>query len=138
MFFFFGISPKTQRHGYVMQDCRVHGGSAWHALLTRRSWFTLFFFLPVFPLGGRHDLLSCTNCGATWELPPAEARRLATQARTDVSPGGATGGLLSDLLRSWSTPPSPASSGPRRVEDPYAGVVHDPKQKVHWRPNVNR
>ncbi|MCU1679054.1 MAG: hypothetical protein JWM93_3812 [Frankiales bacterium] len=143
MFFFFGISPKTVRHGFVMHDCTVHGGSAWHQLVTQRSYFTLFFVLRLFPVGGRHDLLTCTTCGATWQLPTAEAERLKSQARADVGVTprkSAFGGLLTDVMRSWSPPPSPASSGPRRVQaerldDPYSGVTHDPQQKVQWRPN---
>ena len=91
MFFFFGISPKTIRHGFVMHDCRVHGGSSWHELLTQRSYFTLFFLLRLFPVGGAHELLTCTTCGATWQLPAAEAGRLQAQAQT-VSRGG-TGDL---------------------------------------------
>ena len=94
MFFFFGISPKTIRHGFVMHDCRVHGGSSWHELVTQRSYFTLFFLVRVFPVGGRHDLLTCTTCGVTWQLPPAEAMRLQGQARTDTGPtSGGMGGM---------------------------------------------
>jgi hypothetical protein len=143
MFFFFGISPKTTRHGFVMHDCPVHGGAAWHELLTQRSYFTLFFVLRLFPVGGRHDLLTCTQCGATWELPRAEASRLQAQARPDVGiprRGSMLGGFLTDVLRSWQQPAAPGSSGPQRVradrlDDPYASASPDPRQKVQWRPN---
>lgn len=146
MFFFFGISPRTQRHGVVRQLCTAHGGESWHELTTQRTYFTLFFFLPIFPLGGRHDLLTCTECGSTWQLPRDEAARLAAHARTDVPvpsrPG--FGGMFADVLRSWSPPPTQThGGGPRRVhaeriDDPYAGRTHDPKQKVQWRPSRER
>ena len=137
MFLFFGISPKTTRHGFVMHDCRVHGGTAWSELLTRRSYFTLFFLVKIFPVGARHDLLTCTTCGATWQLPRAEAVRLHAQAQTDVGlpkRGSVMGGLFIDAMRSWSQPgpPSAAPSGPQRVQ---AERLDIPKQKVQWRPN---
>ena len=163
MFFFFGISPKTIRHGFVMHDCRVHGGSSWHELTTQRSYFTLFFVLRVFPVGGRHELLTCTTCGATWQLPPAEAMRLQAQARTDTGPtaggiggmrrgGSMFGGVMGDVMRQWAQqtnspgpPPTGASNstsastagerGPRSVRAERLDVPRDPKQKVQWRPN---
>ncbi|MDQ1679236.1 MAG: zinc-ribbon family [Frankiaceae bacterium] len=140
MFFFFGISPRTVRHGAVQHHCSVHGGTAWHELITRRSYFTLFFVLRIFPVGARHDLLTCTVCGATWQLPRAEAESLAAQARTDVGPAAGRG-ILNDLLRAWTQTSQPSSGVPRRaqadrLDEPYGGATHDPKQKVQWRPNV--
>ncbi len=115
MFFFFGISPKTTRHGFVMHTCTVHGGVAWHELLSRRSFFTLFFVVRLFPVGARHDLLTCTSCGATWQLARDEADRLQREARTDVGVprrGSVLGGLLTDVFRPWDRPAAPVPAAP--------------------------
>jgi hypothetical protein len=139
MFFFIGISPRIVRHGAVQHQCPVHGGTAWHELVTRRSYVTLFFVFRLFPVGARHDLLTCTVCGATWQLPRAEAEALAAQARADVGPGAGRG-MLNDLLRAWTQPSPPAARGRRRVsarrlDEPYAGSSQEAEQKVPWRPN---
>ena len=126
-FLFFGISPKTIRHGFVVHDCRVHGGSSWHELTTRRSYFTLFFVLRIFPVGGRHELLTCTTCGATWQLPPGEAMRLQAQARTD--PGPTTHAPNS------ASASNAGARGPRSVRAERLDVPRNPQQKVQWRPN---
>lgn len=96
MFLFFGISPKTKHHGFVRQQCQVHRGESWMELVSQRSWFNLFFFLKLFPIGRGHHLLTCSECGATFELEEHEAVEMARTARTDVDVpqrGGLFGGF---------------------------------------------
>lgn len=95
MFLFFGITPKTKRYGFVMTHCGAHGGQAYHELASYRSWFKLFFFLPLFPVGREHNVLTCSECGMSYEVDAAEAQQLAAQARQDVDvpmAGGLFGG----------------------------------------------
>ena len=46
-----------------------------------RTWFTLFF-LPLFPVGGKHRFTECSNCGGQFPVAPEELRsRLADSER---------------------------------------------------------
>jgi len=100
MFLFFGITPKTKRYGFVSSFCDAHGGHAEHELASYRSWFKLFFFLPLFPVGRERHLLTCSECGAAYELSSEEAQQLAAQARDINVPmaGGFGGGRLGQLF----------------------------------------
>lgn len=80
MFLFFGISPKIRRYGSVLLECQVHGGRAMHELASYRSWFKLFFFLPLFPVGRERHLLTCSQCGAAQEISANEAQQLSAGA----------------------------------------------------------
>lgn len=94
MFLFFGIGPRTKRYGYVHLQCDVHGSPAQQELSSYRSWFKLFFFLPVFPVGRERHLLTCSQCGAQFEVSAQEARQLASQAGNfdQPYPGDPSGG----------------------------------------------
>lgn len=94
MFLFFGISPKTKHYGFVRQHCQVHGSESWMELVSQRSWFNLFFFLKLFPVGRGHHLLTCTDCGATYELDEHEAVAMARTARQDVDVPRRSGGMF--------------------------------------------
>ena len=41
---------------------------------TYRTWFTLFF-IPVFPVSGKHPLSQCSLCGAQYRLSPEDLRQ---------------------------------------------------------------
>lgn len=99
MFLFFGITPKTKRYGFVQSFCDVHGGRAQHELSSYRSWFKLFFFLALFPVGRERHLLTCSECGAAFEVAPDEAAQLAARAQDiDVPMAGGMGGFGGGLL----------------------------------------
>ncbi|MEO6715340.1 MAG: hypothetical protein ABIM89_18220 [Mycobacteriales bacterium] len=137
MFLFFGITPKTKRYGFVSSYCDVHGGPAQHELSSYRSWFKLFFVLSLFPVGRERHLLTCSQCGAMYDVAPEEARRLATQAEdidVTMAGGGFGGGLLRQMFggsgfgghdnperRDRSVPPEPYPSAEDEFRTtPYA------------------
>lgn len=131
MFFLLTFSPRRRSRGYVMQHCEVHGGQAWHELISSRSWVRLFF-VPVLPLGGTQHLLTCTACGALWRLRGREADALAAQARTDVDvPRRGFGGFsLADAFRAATANSCRDSTSSWRpdsaYDDPYA---EDPSRR---------
>jgi hypothetical protein len=87
MFLFFGITPRTRQLGFVMSYCNAHGGTARHELASYRSWFKLFFFLPLFPVGRERHLLTCTACGATYEVSAEQVHQLTGYAGPAVGEG---------------------------------------------------
>jgi DNA-directed RNA polymerase subunit RPC12/RpoP len=48
---------RCQRCGAMTQFIRKTG----------RNYLTLFFVLPLFPVGKAHNVLECPNCGARYE-----------------------------------------------------------------------
>jgi tetratricopeptide (TPR) repeat protein len=51
---------------------------------TYRPWFTLFF-LPLFPIGGRHRFSQCSSCRAQFPVPVDELRRRLSGAQQQQS-----------------------------------------------------
>ena len=46
---------------------RCHNTSEWQ-FMQYRTWFTLFF-IPVFPISGRHEYLQCPICSQAYRVP---------------------------------------------------------------------
>ena len=44
-----------------------------------RPWFTAFF-IPVFPMGGGRRFTQCSNCGASFALPPEQFATATSRA----------------------------------------------------------
>ncbi|MDO3700997.1 zinc-ribbon domain-containing protein [Micromonospora sp. C28SCA-DRY-2] len=74
MFLIFGLRTKVTRSGVVQQVCRNCGNHA-AQVITRRSTKFSLFFIPIIPIRTRY-LQQCSYCGAHYEVPKAEARRL--------------------------------------------------------------
>lgn len=46
---------------------RCHNTSEWQ-FMQHRTWFTLFF-IPVFPISGKHEYLQCLICSQAYKVP---------------------------------------------------------------------
>ena len=46
---------------------RCHNTSEWQ-FMQHRTWFTLFF-IPVFPISGKHEYLQCPICSQAYRVP---------------------------------------------------------------------
>lgn len=127
MFLFFGISPKTKRYGFVRLQCEVHGGLAQHELSSYRSWFKLFFFLSLFPVGRERHILTCSECGTQYEVSPQEAQQLAAQAQDidiPMTDTGFGGGMLGQVFGGGMRGQSDG-----RFEQPYPNEQRYPSEQ---------
>ncbi|ACV39737.1 zinc-ribbon domain-containing protein [Leptotrichia buccalis] len=69
MILLFGTKTLTKHLG-KLENCyceRCHNTSDWN-FLEYRHWFTLFF-IPVFPISKRFELLQCPICRQSYEVP---------------------------------------------------------------------
>jgi hypothetical protein len=62
MWIIFGAIPRKKELGQMPTTCDRCARETVHSLEQRRTWFTLFF-LPIFPLGGQHEVRRCNLCG---------------------------------------------------------------------------
>ena len=46
-----------------------------------RSWFT-FFFIPLFPISGKHPFTQCPQCGTQFRVSPEQLRRHVSSGET--------------------------------------------------------
>jgi hypothetical protein len=118
MFLFFGITPRTRQLGFVLSYCTAHGGTARHELASYRSWFKLFFFLPLFPVGREHHLLTCTACGATYEVSAEQVQGLTAYAGPAAGDGYESDASYRDAYPGTATAePAPRIHVPSRRLD---------------------
>jgi hypothetical protein len=108
VFFIFGITPKTKRYGAGLRYCDVHRGRAWHELMSMRSWFNLFFFLKLFPIGRERLLAACTECGVTYELSRGEFDTLVAQTQNG---SGQPDAAAIYRTTPYGDPPAPTATG---------------------------
>jgi len=54
--------PKEKIIGQEMRYCPLCGRETMHVIISRRTWFTLFF-LPIFPVSGKRTIARCQVCG---------------------------------------------------------------------------
>ncbi len=69
MIILFGTKTKTNHLGTV-ENCyceRCHNTSDWN-FIEYRNWFTLFF-IPVFPISKKTELLQCPICHQAYQVP---------------------------------------------------------------------
>lgn len=77
MLIIFGFTTRVRLLGIVTIACSRCGNPAAHRLEERRRVVTLFF-IPVVPLG-RRTVLTCTYCGLTSDVEPADVPSLMAQ-----------------------------------------------------------
>lgn len=75
MLVIFGLSRKERILAALPRACGNCGHPGPQVLAKRSRRFTLFF-VPVLPLGSRHEV-SCRWCGASRRVSSDEARQLA-------------------------------------------------------------
>lgn len=57
-----GIVPKERVIGQEMMSCPMCNIATLHETIESRLWF-IFFFIPLFPVSGKHTYTRCTRCG---------------------------------------------------------------------------
>jgi hypothetical protein len=83
MFLVVGFRSTTEVLATSLMLCRhCHNPAANHVALERKRF--ALFFIPLFTVQQKY-VLTCTFCGVTSELPPAEAGRLVGISRRETT-----------------------------------------------------
>ena len=73
-----GFRSYVQQLALLVARCASQGHTAAHALVLKRTKFTLFF-IPLFPISSKHELV-CTMCGGTAKVEKERVPEVQAEA----------------------------------------------------------
>ncbi|HEX8002348.1 MAG TPA: hypothetical protein VF519_06600 [Mycobacteriales bacterium] len=82
-----GFRTYAQQLAVLVARCALQGHNAAHAVVRRRTKFTLFF-IPLFPVSSKH-LLVCSMCGNATPVAKENVESVLAEAqRQELERGG--------------------------------------------------